>query len=156
MKRIASLILAVVVASGCKTHSDLMPFLGKWLGTFVVSSISTGGTDADKKREQLTGYIQVYANHQSYKMELEGEQETIRIDGTWTIRGKQITLTPKELGIDDKGGSEVRDPNRKYIPSDAVRTALVLTESADKKSLHGLEITVGNLVGHHEFVKDSF
>ena len=160
MKRTAPLLFAVILASGCNNHSDLMPFLGKWSGGFVVTSISTGGTASDLKREQLNGFVQIYATKRSYKMELEGEQETIRIDGNWTIRGKQITLNPKDLVIDDKGGSAVRDPNKKFIPSEDVRAAygrpMVLTESNDKKNLHGPETTVGHLLGHHDFVKDSF
>ena len=93
-------------------------------------------------------------------MEMEGEQETIKIDGTWTIKGNTLTLDPKSVIIDDMGGADVRDPNKKYIPAEDVRDAygqpLVLTESKDKKALHGLEMTVGKLVGKHEFLKDSF
>ena len=160
MKKTAIAILIGTMLVGCNMHTDLMPFLGKWIGKFQVSTVNGAGSEKDRAREELKGFVQIYATNRSYKMELEGEQETIKIDGTWTISGKRITLTPKKLVIDDKGGADQRDPNKKYIAAEDVRAAygqpLVLTESANKKALHGMEITVGSLVGHHEFVKDSF
>lgn len=141
-------------------HKEYLPFLGKWAGKFEVASIKGGGSDKDKKRESLSGYVQVYATKQTYKMEMEGEQETIDITGTWTLQGNRITLKPKSVLIDDKGGAEFRDPNKKFIPSDRVHAAygqpLILVESPNKKSLTGLEITIGDLVGTHRLVKDSF
>ena len=154
------LSLLAAILSGCNMHGDLLPFLGKWKGKYEVKSIVGGGSDKDRVREQLQGFVQVYATNRSYKMEMEGEQETIKIDGTWTIKGNKLTLDPKSVIIDDMGGADVRDPNKKYIPAEDVRDAygqpLVLTESKDKKALHGLEMTVGKLVGKHEFLKDSF
>jgi len=151
-------ILAILL--GCNRNKDLMPFLGKWSGEFDVTEIQGGGTPADMKREKLKGFVQVYATNRLYKMQMEGEQETIDIDGTWTIKANRITLTPKDIVIDDQGGADKRDPNKKFIPSDAARAAyerpLVLAETPDKKALNGLKITVGNLVGAHKFVKDSF
>ncbi len=160
MKKTALTILIGTMLMGCNMHTELMPFLGKWSGKFVVTTLKNGGSDKDRTREELKGFVQVYATHRTYKMELEGEQETINIEGNWTISDKRITLTPKHLVIDDKGGADLRDPNKKYIAAEDVRAAygqpLILTEAANKKALHGLEITVGNLQGHHEFIKDSF
>ena len=137
-----------------------MPFLGKWLGQFEVATVAGGGTERDRKRETLSGYVQVYMTNRSYKMEMSGEQETINISGSWTIVRNRITLQPKVITIDDQGGADKRDPNKKFIPVDEAKLAysrpLILQESADKKSLSGLEITIGKLVGSHRFVKDSF
>jgi hypothetical protein len=145
---------------GCNHNKELMPFLGKWSGSFEVAEITGGGTAKDLKRESLKGYVQVYATERSYKMEMEGEQETVNISGFWTISGNRITLKPERIGIDDRGGEDKRDPNKKFIPSEDVQAAygrpLVLSEAADKKSLTGLKITIGKLVGTHRFVKDSF
>jgi hypothetical protein len=137
-----------------------MPFLGKWSGEFQVSEIQGGGTAKDMKRESIRGYIQVYATSRSYKMEMEGEQETIDISGTWTIKGHRITLLPETIKIDDQGGVDARDPNKKFIPAEEVQKAygrpILLSESEDKKSLTGLKTTIGKLTGTHRFVKDSF
>ncbi len=160
MKKKISIVLVAVALAGCNMHKDLMPFLGKWKGSFEVSSLVSGGSDKDVQRETLHGYVQVYATGRKYKMELEGEQETIKVDGTWTFKDKRITLKPLSLVIDDRGGSDKRDPNLKYIPAEDVRASygqpMVLIESADNKSLTGLDTTVGNLRGLHRFVKDSF
>jgi len=137
-----------------------MPFLGKWIGAFEVTEIHGGGTAQDMKRETLRGYVQVYATNRIYKMEMEGEQETIDITGSWTIKGNKITLKPGSIIIDDQGGADKRDPNKKFILSADAQAAygqpILLAESADKKSLTGLKTTIGNLVGTHRFVKDSF
>ena len=160
MKKLCLVIPVISVLSGCNHNKELMPFLGKWIGRFEVSDISGGGTPTDMKREQLRGYVQVYATERSYKMEMEGEQETIDISGFWTIKGNRITLTPKVVTIDDQGGADKRDPNKKFIPADAASAAysrpLLLQETPDKKSLNGLKITIGSLIGTHFFVKDSF
>lgn len=160
MKKIFRLLPAMVILAGCNPHKNLMPFLGKWSGKFEVSDIIGGGKDSDKKRETLSGYVQVYATGQSFKMEMQGEQETIDISGTWTCKGNRMTLNPKSVQIDDQGGADQRDPNKKFIPATDVQTAygrpMVLQETPDKKSLNGLEMTIGKLVGTHRFVKDSF
>ena len=160
MKKLCLALPLLLLCGGCNRNSDLLPFLGKWLGRFEISEIQGGGTAQDIKRETLKGYVQVYATSRSYKMEMEGEQEVINITGTWTIKANRITLTPKSIIIDDKGGEDKRDPNKKFIASKDVREAygrpLLLVESADKKSLTGLKITIGNLLGIHRFVKDSF
>jgi hypothetical protein len=137
-----------------------MPFLGKWSGTFTVSEIQGGGADKDMKRESLRGFVQVYATNRKYKMEMNGEQETIDVNGTWTIHGNRITLTPIEVIIDDQGGIDQRDPNKKFIPSDEVRAAygrpLILEQTPDKKALNGLKMVIGKLIGTHRYIKDSF
>lgn len=137
-----------------------MPFLGKWKGKFEVAEVQGGVTAQDIKRETLKGYVQVYATNRLYKLEMEGEQETIDVTGVWTIKANRITLSPQKVDIDDQGGADKRDPNKKFIPSDEAQLAynrpIVLTESRDKKSLTGLEISIGKLVGTHRFVKDSF
>ena len=160
MKKICLVIPFVALLSGCTHNKELLPFLGKWSGRFEVTDIQGGATAKDLKREQLKGFIQVYADQRSYKMEMEGEQEAIKITGNWTIKGNRITLTPKVVTIDDQGGANQRDPNKKFIPAEDARLAydrpLLLQETPDKKNLNGLKITIGKLVGTHTFFKDSF
>ena len=145
--------------AGCNPNKAAMPFFGKWIGAFTVTEMH-GGTALDMKRESLKGYVQVYVNRRQYKMEMEGEQETIDITGTWSVDKNRITLTPKQIDIDDQGGADKRDPNKKFIPADIAQAAysrpLLLQESPDKKSLTGLKTTIGILVGTHHFTKDSF
>ncbi len=160
MKKLLLLIPFALLLCGCNRNAALMPFLGKWSGHFEVTDLTNGGTAADIKRETLSGYVQVYATQRSYKMELQGEQETISITGFWTIKGNRITLNPKTVSIDDQGGAELRDPNKKFIPAADVHAAygrpLVLAETTNNKALDGLKMSVGNLIGTHHFVKDSF
>ncbi len=154
------LIPLVFLAAGCNPHADMVPFLGKWSGGFQVTEITGGGKARDLKRESLMGYVQVYATSRSYKMELSGEQETIDISGTWSHKGNHITLQPSAITIDDQGGADKRDPNKKFIPAAIAKAAyerpLILQETPDKRTLSGLKISVGKLIGTHKFVNDSF
>lgn len=161
MKRYSLALLgAAALLAGCTAHKDIMPFLGKWRGQFHVAEINGGGTREDRRRESLQGYVQVYATMRSYKMEMDGEQEVIDIAGNWTIKGNRITLTPTSIAIDDMGGEDKRNPNKKFIAAAVAKAAyerpLILQETPDKKALNGLKISIGNLVGTHEFKKDSF
>jgi len=97
LRKIILVIPLFAILAGCNPNKNLMPFLGKWIGRFEVSEIEGGGTANDLKREQMKGYVQVYATERTYKMEMEGEQETISISGNWTIKANRITLTPKEI-----------------------------------------------------------
>ena len=160
MRKLWLAVPLLAILTGCNHNKELLPFLGKWSGQFDVSDIEGGGTAKDIKRETLKGYVQVYATERTYKMEMEGEQETIDISGTWTIKGNRLTLTPNDITIDDQGGADKRDPNKKFIPAADAKAAynrpLLLQETPDKKALHGLKISIGNLIGTHNFVKDSF
>lgn len=142
-----AIFMTVMVAINKNAHQDLRPFLGKWTGAFVV--------DPPNKRENLDGFLQMYATEMMFKMHLEGEQQEIDVDGNWAIEGKQIILKPTHVDIQDYGGQDVRNPNLAYIPNDDVRAAyertLVFNPSADKKKLDGLLISIGPLRGAHQF-----
>ena len=160
MKRFFPLLFVfLVMLTGCG-DAKILPYLGKWLGQFEVQTMATGGSENDKKRESLKGYVQVYANKHTFKMKMEGEQEAIDLSGTWSIKGRQLTLAFTEITIDDMGGERFRDPNRKFITPADLRVAyarpLVLNLGSDKKHLDGLTMTMGNLTGRHTFIKDSF
>jgi hypothetical protein len=160
LKKLCLAAPLLILLGGCNPNKAIMPFLGKWSGSFEVSDMTRAGSKEDMKRESLKGFVQVYATNRSYKMEMSGEQETIAISGTWKIEANRITLNPRSIAIDDQGGADKRDPNKKFIPADQAQAdyglPLVLVESPDKKSLTGLKITIGALVGTHRFVKDSF
>ena len=53
------LSLLAAILSGCNMHGDLLPFLGKWKGKYEVKSIVGGGSDKDRVREQLQGFVGV-------------------------------------------------------------------------------------------------
>jgi hypothetical protein len=132
-----------------------MPYFGKWDGGFVVEEIDGGGATRDHERESLNGYLMLYATGSKFALHLEGEQQTIDVSGTWKIVGKQIQTQTTKLEIDDQGGEDFRDPNKKYIPSDAVRAALGRSIgfqlSPDQKRLASSTERIGNLVGTYRF-----
>ncbi len=158
MKR-HSLLILLLFAAGCGDKT-ILPFLGKWQGQFEVQRMQVPGTESDRKRESLKGYVQVYADKHKFKMRMEGEQEAVDLTGTWSIKRQQITLQFSDVVVDDMGGEQFRDPNRKFIAPIDLRAAyskpLVLNLSTDKKHLDGLTMTMGGLTGRHVYVKDSF
>lgn len=142
-------------------NKDLVPFFGKWSGAYEVDQVLKGADGPkDRERSKLEGFVQIYGSNRSYKMFLNGEQESLEIGGTWTTKGNRITLRMNDFKLDDQGGEDARNPNAKFIPADELREAyakpLVLELSADKKRLTGLRTTVGPTVGTHRFAKESF
>lgn len=138
-------------------NKQYLRYTGKWKGGFTVSGVSTGpDTENDRHRSRLEGYLQVYLDGRKFKLHLEGEQQGIDVDGTWTAERDTLTLNPKNVAIDDQGGEEKRDPNKMYIANDAVnetyRRPLVLKQKG--KRYDGLIVTLGPLLGSHWFEKD--
>lgn len=158
---IVLVILLYVTAQSSCSNKELVPYLGKWTGGFIVDSVSPAARSAtDLKRNNLRGFIQVYATRHSFKMHLEGEQEIIDLAGNWVLKRQRLTLKVNETKIDDFGGADVRNPNRKFIPSDAIRDTytrpIVLDLSPDKHRYEGLPMTMGNLIGRHQFTRDAY
>jgi len=158
------LIIAVsfaIIAEASCSNKDIMPFLGKWSGGFNVQRVTVGAdTPKDRERSSLHGFVQIYATNRKFKLHLEGEQEALDLTGTWTFKKNRMTLTTTDFAVDDQGGADMRNPNMKFIPADELRVGytrpMVLDLSPDKKHLSGLPITIGGLVGKHDFAKDSF
>lgn len=151
-----TLIFFTVRATG--SNRDLIRYTGRWGGGFTIDSVQSGpDSEAVRKRNKLTGYVQIYLTGRKYTLHLEGEQQGVDVYGTWTAKGEKLTLTPKEVKIDDRGGPEQRDPNRPYLPNEDVRAAyerpIVLSQSADKNSFQGLPMSVSRFIGKHRFEK---
>ncbi|RYG35796.1 hypothetical protein EON81_11650 [bacterium] len=153
MRRAAPLLLLALV--GCtRANKELLPYLGKWNGAFEVESLS-GATDKDLKRETLRGYLVLYATNRRFVMHLEGEQQGMDLDGAWTIDGKQAKLKAVTFKIDDQGGEELRDPNRKWIPAADLKPTMegqiVLNISADAQRLASPTTSIGARQGAFRF-----
>lgn len=154
-----TVLLLVMTLRNVNSNKDLIRYTGRWKGGFTVESVTNGTDTADSRHaHRLEGFLQVYLTNHKYKLHLEGQQEGIDVDGTWTANGDRLTLNPKAVAIDDQGGEEKRDPNKPYIPNEDVLATynkpIVLVQSADKKGFQGLKVTLGNLLGSHAFVKD--
>ncbi len=167
MSRISWIIVALLICGGLfavyrakGSNQHLMPYFGRWKGGFEPESVLSGETEAgDLRRFRLEGYIQLYGTRMKCLVHLAGEQQEIDLTGTWKLENSSAVLTFSDIKINDFGGEQQRDPNRKYIPNEAVQAAyrkpMILKLSADKKTLEGLTISLGELVGKHAFVKDS-
>ena len=136
-----------------------MPFLGKWSGGFTVEKVGPGAV-GDAARNSLKGFLQIYKTGSRFELHLEGEQFGLVAGGSWAQKDGRVTLSPKDVKIDDGGGEEVRNPNRAWIAPPELRTAysrpMALRLSKDGKRLTGLLIEVGPLTGTHSFVREGF
>lgn len=158
MKRTRAILTAPLLAwalAGCNPNSQLMPYYGKWDGGYMVEELDSPATEKDLQRESLSGYIMLYATGNKFKLYQQGEQQTIEVEGTWKLEGKQVRTQTTKIKIDDMGGEEFRDPNKKYIPSDDVRAAfgkpMVLTLNSAKTELKTPAVGIGNRIGSFTF-----
>ena len=156
----AGVLCGGLLCGGCAQRREMMPYFGKWDGGFYIDEKGSKAPLRPLKRYVLEGYLMLYATREGFKMHLEGEQVVLDIDGTWGVtknaRGEsRIQLNPKNVKIDDMGGAEFRNPNRAYIPSDAIRETyakdLIFRPLANDQSLEGLEVSMGDLVGTHRW-----
>ncbi|MGV3614895.1 MAG: hypothetical protein ACO1SV_06130 [Fimbriimonas sp.] len=150
------LITLTLRATG--SNRDLLRYTGKWEGGFTIESIQKGkDTEEERHRNRIVGFVQIYLTNRKYTLHLEGAQQAIDVDGIWVAKDDRVTLTPKNVKIDDKGGPEQRDPNKPYIPNEAVQAAynrpMTLVQSPDKQRYEGLAVTVGDFLGKHQFAK---
>jgi len=137
-----------------------MPYLGKWSGGFQVEKVRPGTAIADPKRNNLKGFLQLYATDHRYELHLDGEQFGLIARGTWSEENGRLSLTSNDVKIDDGGGEEARNPNRAWIDPKDLREAysrpMGLRLSKDGQRLTGLIIDVGPLTGTHSFVREGF
>ena len=163
MSKLAWFIVAFLIAAGLvatyfnrSANKELLPYLGKWSGGFMVEQIDGKANPALAKRASLTGYLQLYGSNDRFELRLNGEQQEVVVTGTWQLVSEtQIELKPEKYQIDDFGGAENRDPNLVYVPNDAVRAAygkaLALSLSSDKQTLIAPLSSIGPLTGIHQF-----
>jgi hypothetical protein len=157
MKRVLGLIPLLMIL-GCGDQKTV-PFLGQWEGAFTVDRVLKGiDTPKDRTRHKLKGYVKIVLNKKSYKMHLQGEQQTIDIDGKWTYDGRQLTLEPIDVNIPPVSKEGDFDPNLKFIPAAELYAAYQkkLTFKLDEKTktLTGLTTTIADLEGSHSFKKE--
>jgi hypothetical protein len=149
------LLPCLIAPAGC-SDKKIIPLLGRWEGGFTAEQIA-GAQPKDIKRFDLKGYLMLYATEYRFKMHLEGEQEAVDLSGSWAPKGAQVILTPKDESIDDYGGADVRNPNKRFIPIPLVKQAysspIVLNVAAGNKKLSGPLFSIGQLSGRHEFAR---
>lgn len=158
---VLGVILLSLTLLATNSNRDKMRYIGKWAGTFEVESVSRGAdTESERKRWRLEGYLQVYLTGHRYLYHFDGEQQGIEVTGTWVNQNDRLTLTPKHVAIDDHGGADKRDPNKKYIANDDVQAALnrpiILVQSADHQSFTSLPVSIGPLLGKYNLHKDGY
>ena len=145
----------VLFSAGC-VNKEKWPYLGKWNGGFKADTFA-GATTNDIRRWDMPGYLMIYATKWTFKLHLEAEQAIIDVKGTWKVRDKALTLFISEVKIDDKGGEERRNPNRKFLAAETIRKTLgrelSFKISPDGKLLDTALLSYGDLLGVHSFKK---
>ena len=135
-------MLGVLALAGCGSEK-LVPYLGKWTGSFE--------PDSPKSPYRMGCNLQLYATGEKFRMRVEGPQQAIEVNGTWTIKRQTILLAPREVKIDDFGGVDLRNPNLPYLPAEAIQkafgTALACRLSRDNKTATSISLNLGPVEG---------
>jgi hypothetical protein len=151
---ITALLLQGCISADQKTR----PFLGMWVGKFIVSNVGAGpNTPDDHRRHTLTGYIRVLLDKKAYQMHLEGEQQKVDIKGEWAYKGNQLILSPKDVQVVDES-DDGPNPNRKYVDAEELtigyRQKLTFNINKAANQYTAPEMKIAFLTGTHSFKKE--
>lgn len=145
--------MALGALAGC--NKEKMPYLGHWDGGFdVTSSTSAEPTKALAMR----GYLQLYRTDEKFLIELSNPIQVLDLTGKWKMVGtKRIELTFHDFKLGEPDLDKIKAMRRPFIQPEELRAAytkpLILTLSPDGKTLNGLLMRVGPLLGAHAFKK---
>ena len=143
MKALA-LFLVILAAAGCRTNTAEPRAAGYWPGAFVVD-----GAPA------LKGYLQLYVTDMKFKLFIETAHQNVMVQGPWTVKGGRVRIQPSDYHFEMPSEEDQKAMRERVIPADAFRSALahgvVLDESADRRHLIGLRISLQNAIGRFEF-----
>ncbi|HLK13283.1 MAG TPA: hypothetical protein VKT78_00635 [Fimbriimonadaceae bacterium] len=150
----ALLVLALAGAlAGC--NKEKIPFLGHWDGGFEVTSSTAAAPVA---AINMRGYLQLYRTGDKFLMELSNPVQVLDLGGKWKMVGShRIELTFREYKLSEPDLVKLKGMRRPFMdPADlknAFSKPLLLDLSQDGKSLTGLLIRIGPLLGKHVFRK---
>jgi hypothetical protein len=144
MRRIVWVALGLLVA-GCGQNPEAV-LLGHWTGGFDLKSGAP---------TEYSGYVHLYATGHSFKLELKSRDQTLSDSGTWSLRGRTVTLENQDVESDQPDQDVVFAKKLQVIDLDLVRSQLgreiILHGSADWQTLEGLSLTLGKKEGHFVF-----
>lgn len=145
MRRLLLLLAVAIFAAGC-IDKERAPVMGMWTGGFF-----------DDKGQAFKGYVQLYKTGDKFKMRLASKEQAMDFEGTWTIAKRRIDLTVIDIKFDNPTEEDQKALGLKIISPDDVRAAYgkPITLDLDEKGskLTGLSVSLGPLLGRHEFNK---
>jgi hypothetical protein len=157
MRKLALPLLLLL--AGCGAKDDAVGrAAGVWPdGKFAVESYD-GKTDAKSLQTYETkGMIALYATGMKFLIEMRTPQQGYTIKGKWKAEKNRVTLTANDFVFDNPTEEDQKAYHLDIIAPDALRAAfahdVVLDESVDKRSLTGLKMSIGKLIGRFEFVR---
>lgn len=149
----ALVLCAAVAAAGC--HKEQIPYLGYWHGGFEVDD---SVPKADAQTAMPRGYLQLYRTHDKFLIELANQIQVLDLGGTWKmLNSHSIELTFHDFRLNEPDVDKLKAMRRSFIDPAALREVygkpMVLHLSADGKTLEGLLVHIGPLLGKHRFIK---
>jgi hypothetical protein len=154
-------LAATLLLSGCFT--GLAPYLGHWVGSFEVEQAAKGvPVDA----LNLKGYVQLYQTGDRCLLELANPAQKLTLKGTWkiatpsgreTVKLRRVVVTVNDLVLEEPSLERLKALHRPFIDPAELRAAfakpLILELSEDGKTMNGILVTIGPLLGHFHFIK---
>lgn len=148
MRRLIPLLLLFSLI-GCDRKPEMAKVAGFWPGKF---SVESGGSASDF---ELKGYLQLYLNNNSFKMEMSTVNQTFTATGKWSIKGDRVHVQGDTFTFDNPTDEDQKALSIKLVTPEQVRATLggglVFVASEDRKSLMGLKTSFGPVLGHFEF-----
>jgi hypothetical protein len=139
-------LLALLLAAGCSSGPE-MQLLGHWTGGFV--------SDHPSATTNFEGFLHLYRTEYKFKMEIHNSVQTLKVDGTWILKGSEIDLIPTTLDTDEPTEEEIAAKSLKVFDMEKIGKELgksfVLRVSPDYKQASGPTFSLGDTRGTFEF-----
>ena len=150
---VAAAIVAIATLTGC--NKERIPYLGHWDGGFEVA-LSTSA--AQSSAINMRGYLQLYRTDDKFLIQLSNPTQVLDLGGKWRMVGpRRVELTFHDFKLAEPDLNKLKGMGRPFLEPADLRAAytkpLILDLSKDAKTLTGLLMRVGPLLGKHEFKK---
>lgn len=156
LNRATALVALVLFLVGCAR--DLTPMeraAGSWPGQFVAESAAGSTARSELDKWTMKGTLWLYVTDDKFRLEMETANQEFTVKGKWEAKGDRVTLRSEDYDFTFPKEEDQEALKLAVVSADAIRKTfhqpLVLNESNDRRTLKGLKISLGPLVGSYEF-----
>lgn len=154
--RAAVLAAIALLLIGCSRALNPMErAAGSWPGQFQIESAKDSSKPEELAKWTMKGNLWLYVTDEKFRLELSTAHQQFTVKGKWEAKGSRITLTSNNYEFTFPTEEDQQALKLPIISADEIRATfhnpVVFDESADRRTLSGLKISLGPLIGSFKF-----